>query len=134
MMFAPRAAIAALLAVAPYAAIGCDLPADARDNAQVVEAEGVQIAYRADPALAIDRHFSLMIRACADATVSSLTVDAWMPDHRHGMNYKPSVSKVGADAWRADGLLFHMPGKWELIFAVATSAGTKRATRVVIVR
>ena len=39
-----------------------------------------------------------------------------MPEHRHGMNYAPSVTRLGPQRWRAEGLMFHMPGKWEFIF------------------
>ena len=41
-------------------------------------------------------------------------VDATMPAHRHGMNYRPSVHNEGAGRWRVEGLLWHMSGLWEL--------------------
>jgi hypothetical protein len=39
-----------------------------------------------------------------------------MPEHRHGMNYKPGIRPVGAGRFRAEGLMFHMPGRWEFVF------------------
>ena len=133
-------AIAIFLAASsiPMASIGCELPRDAgaaRDEVRIEASGDVRIAYRTDPSgLAVDRHFALLIRACADEPVTQLSVDAHMPDHRHGMNYKPAISRIGADAWRADGLLFHMPGKWELVFAVASAQGIRRVAHTVIVR
>jgi cytochrome c peroxidase len=41
-----------------------------------------------------------------------------MPEHRHGMNYAPEVKPLGPGRWRAEGLMFHMPGKWEFVFEV----------------
>ena len=116
-------------------ASACDLARDARDDGRIEAPDGTTIAWRAEPAGAgVDRHFALQIRACTNGPIAELSVDARMPEHRHGMNYKPAVTKLGADAWRADGLLFHMPGKWELIFAVATPQGVKRYTHALTVR
>jgi hypothetical protein len=49
-----------------------------------------------------------------------------MPEHRHGMNYRPVVVARGAGLYRADGLMFHMPGRWEIHFDVVTAAATDR--------
>ena len=38
-------------------------------------------------------------------------VPARMPEHRHGMNYRPSLTPQGPGRWRADGLLWHMAGQ-----------------------
>ena len=59
------------------------------------------------------------IRVCADGTPPVLTrVDADMPEHRHGMNYRPTLAERGAGRYVAEGLLFHMPGHWRLMFDV----------------
>ena len=42
-----------------------------------------------------------------------------MPDHRHGMNYTPAIRALGSGRFRAEGLLLHMPGRWEFVFRVA---------------
>lgn len=42
--------------------------------------------------------------------------DAHMPEHRHGMNYKPSVAPAGEGRFRSEGWVFHMPGLWEFTF------------------
>ncbi len=69
--------------------------------------------------VAVGRHFAVEVSACAKARgaeAESLKVDAHMPEHRHGMNHAPKVTALGAQRWRAEGLMFHMPGKWELVF------------------
>ena len=55
--------------------------------------------------------------APASALPQDLQVDADMPAHRHGMNYRPTVRALGDGRFVADGLLFHMPGRWRLLFA-----------------
>ncbi|WP_170711984.1 MULTISPECIES: hypothetical protein [unclassified Ruegeria] len=58
--------------------------------------------------------FSIQISVCSEATVQEVRVDAFMPAHQHGLNYAPEVSALGDGLFRVDGLLFHMPGLWEL--------------------
>ena len=43
-----------------------------------------------------------------------LIVDAGMPHHRHGMNIVPEISPDGTARYIARGMLFHMPGRWQL--------------------
>ena len=56
----------------------------------------------------------------------ALRVDARMPVHRHGMNYRAGVSAPEAGRYRAEGLLFHMPGHWEFLFDVVASGASER--------
>ena len=51
----------------------------------------------------------------------SLAVDADMPAHRHGMNYRASVTALGDGRFRADGLMFHMAGRWRILFDLPAS-------------
>ena len=57
----------------------------------------------------------------------SLAVDARMPQHRHGMRVEPRVEALGEGRFRVDGLVLHMPGRWELYFDVTRGALTERA-------
>jgi cytochrome c peroxidase len=76
------------------------------------------LAFKASPE--VSKFFSIEIAVCSKSgpPPSALKVDAHMPDHRHGMNYKAEVTRVGPGQWRATGLMFHMPGKWEFLFDV----------------
>ena len=49
-----------------------------------------------------------------------------MPEHKHGMNYAPEVKQLGPGRWRAEGLMFHMPGKWEFVFEVRAAGRSDR--------
>jgi len=56
-----------------------------------------------------------------------LAVDAGMPEHGHGMNREPKVKRLGPGHFAVTGMLFHMPGYWELYFDITRGALTERA-------
>ncbi|MBK7276345.1 MAG: hypothetical protein IPI08_07240 [Betaproteobacteria bacterium] len=88
----------------------------------------IQLAWRAEPApIAVSRPFALIVTLCP-AEARLLRVDATMPEHRHGMNYRPSLQPLGSGLWRVEGLLWHMAGRWELRLDVE-AAGVKQSLR-----
>jgi len=125
---------AALLAsmLGAGAAAGAACP-PAPEAGQRLDAGPVQLAWRAEPeAIAVSRPFALLVTLCpADARLRR--VDASMPEHRHGMNYRPSLRALGDGVWRAEGLLFHMPGKWQFVFDLERPGRTERLTADVLV-
>ncbi len=90
--------------------------------------------WRAAPEpLATGRHFSLEVALCPDAKGAMpelLRVDATMPDHHHGMNYKPVLAVTGPGRYRADGLLLHMAGRWEFAFELRAPGAKPDAAAV----
>ena len=79
--------------------------------------------------LPVAQHFALEVAACAKPghpAPQSLKVDAHMPAHRHGMNYAPTIKALAPGRWRADGLMLHMPGRWEVVFEVRAGGITDR--------
>jgi hypothetical protein len=56
-----------------------------------------------------------------------LAADAAMPEHGHGMNRKPTVERAADGRFRIEGMLFHMPGLWQLYLDVTSGALTERA-------
>ena len=56
-----------------------------------------------------------------------LLVSAGMPEHQHGMTTEARVMPLGVGRWSVAGLLFHMPGYWELHFDVARDGIVERA-------
>ncbi len=118
----------ALFSAGTHAADPCGstLPGDKR----VLENARYQIAYRTDPqTVPVGMHFVVDFAVCPRgkaATPTAVRIDANMPDHRHGMNYKPVVTKTSPGVYHAEGLLFHMPGRWDLTFDVVTGNTTQR--------
>ena len=109
------------------AACGDTLPAAARMR---TEEGGTALAFVPWPApLAIGRHFSLDVVVCAaeGAPQRALArVDADMPAHRHGMNYRPTIRALGAGRYAVAGLMFHMPGRWRFVFDLGSGADAVR--------
>lgn len=62
-----------------------------------------------------------------DVAPDLVAVDAAMPHHGHGMNVRPTIERVRPGAYRANGMLFHMAGRWELFFDVTRGGLTERA-------
>ena len=121
-----------LNAATPSSAQPCELPAGGHVVANADST--LRLSYRFEPAeLKTDRHFVLLVDACSAAAIDGLAVDAQMPEHRHGMNYKPVVTKIAPNRWKADGLLLHMPGRWEFRFDMRTDGRTERLAHNVVV-
>jgi hypothetical protein len=118
------AALVLALLLAPGVA-GAACPA-APAGASTVREGAVQVAWWTEPAaIAVGRPFVLQLQLCpADAQL--LRVDATMPEHRHGMNYRPSLQALGGGRWRAEGLLWHMAGRWELRLDVRAGGAEQR--------
>lgn len=76
--------------------------------------------------------FVLDIKIEKGSTDVEIIVDAEMPHHGHGMNFIPEVSG-GDGVFVATGLLFHMPGRWELAIDVVKDGITERAQWTVVV-
>jgi len=119
--------LAAPLAAAAAAAPACELPGGA---AQRIESPRHLVLYRPQPApLRVGEHFTLDFAVCP--APESVRVDAWMPEHRHGMNYRPTVAALGGGRYRAEGLMLHMAGKWELVFEVRAKDSVERVVQVI---
>lgn len=112
-------------------AAGCDVAQGAAGGR--AESARYTVVYRTEPAsIVVGRAFAMEVQVCAKgqaAVPTGLRVDAQMPAHRHGMNYRPSVVAQGDGRFRAEGLLFHMPGRWEFIFDLDASGAHERITR-----
>ena len=93
----------------------CQLPAGVR-----LETERLALSYRTIPSkIVVGEHFVVELAVCPKQNVELLDkikLDAHMPEHRHGMNYRPAVAALGAGRYRSEGWLFHMPGRWEFVF------------------
>jgi YtkA-like protein len=112
------AAAAVLLGLAAARVIACELPA----GGEVVDSPRHTVSYRPYPdRIKVGEHFALDLSVCAkdgQPPPAAIAVDAWMPAHRHGMNYKATLKAFGGGRFRAEGLMFHMPGRWEFLFDV----------------
>jgi YtkA-like len=121
---------ASTFAAAASAATACG--SDLAGVPRTVESARYTIAYTTAPdPIVVGRHFVVDFAVCARAgstTPQAVRVDASMPEHKHGMNYRPGVTTSRPGTYRAEGLLFHMPGRWDLTFDVVSGNTTERLT------
>jgi hypothetical protein len=103
------------------------------DGAQTIESARYQVAFYTRPErMVVGEHFTVELLVCPRGETpqpDSVRVDAQMPEHRHGMNYTATVMPQGDGRYRAEGMLFHMPGRWVFIFDVRAGGQTDRLTR-----
>jgi hypothetical protein len=89
---------------------------------QEIRANDAVLVFAPQPSpITVGKHFSLDVRLCSAAAAANtklrlLKVDADMPVHRHGMNYRPSLDLQADGRFLAQGLMLHMPGRWRIRF------------------
>jgi hypothetical protein len=117
---------AALVALLPAAGVACS-PALGGDDVRRIEGQQVVVAWRAPAKVPLADFFAIDFAVCSrdGKPVASARVDATMPQHGHGMNYRPQIEELGNGRFRAVGLLLHMPGDWRLSFHVSGSGGAE---------
>lgn len=128
------AALATALVVAGAAgAQACKLP-KALAGWPEIEKPTLRLAWkRLSGPIRVGKPFAIEVAACltSGAAIRQLRVDATMPAHGHGMNYKPTEKKLGPGWSRFDGFVFHMPGKWQISFDLYGPAGRVRVNTTV---
>ncbi len=91
-----------------------------------------EVAYRWDPPeLQIGRFFTAEVVACrapSGEPVGEIRIDATMPAHGHGMNYRPAVTRAAPGRYKFTGLMLHMPGTWRLTIDLVQGAKRTRLT------
>ena len=130
--------LAALFALLFANAAWADCPLDlGRGTGLVIFSDHYLIAFRPEPLrIEVGQPFSLLFNICAKSNTPGelLAVDAQMPDHKHGMNYRTTIVPGGDGRYRVDGLVFHMPGHWELSIDVRAGEESERLTHDFILK
>src|SRR5262245_20132522 len=107
----------AVALLAPFIASAC--PSAGEGFTRLVSHDA-EIAYRWEPAtLKVSQFFAVDVFACrfpGPDAIREIILDAKMPAHGHGMNYRPAAARVSGQHFRFTGLMLHMPGTWQLIF------------------
>lgn len=129
-MIAYRVAVCAALC-APFHAIGAGSCGSSLSGpTRTIDGTRYTVVFKTVPEpIKLGTHFAVDFAVCPRAPAgapSAVRVDANMPAHRHGMNYRPVVTAKSGELFRAEGLLFHMPGRWDLTFDVEGGGRTER--------
>lgn len=96
----------------------------------VLESGSVRVGWQSSPAkIQVGEPFELVVSVCPKGALLR-KVDASMPLHRHGMNYRPSIHPVGEGRWQVQGMVWHMSGMWQLAFSVALPGGGQTGSMI----
>ena len=110
----------------------------ALDGAQRLESDRYVLSYRTQPAkLAVGQHFLVELLVCpkgGQPAPEGVRVDGFMPEHNHGMNYRAEIKAAEGGRYLADGLMVHMPGRWDFIFEVRGGGKADRMTHSVVLQ
>lgn len=103
---------------------------------RTIESSRYTVAYTTAPSrIVVGEHFVVDFAVCPRDGVpppGAVRVDANMPEHRHGMNYRAGVVATRPGQYRAEGLLFHMRGRWDLTFDIVEGSRTERLASTVV--
>ena len=129
LAFPTIALVASLGSVSVQAA--CPFPVDTPTQ---MATEAVQARWTTEPQrVQVGEPFALLVSLCP-ANAQLLRVDATMPDHRHDMNYRPSIQALGPGQWRVEGLVWHMAGRWQLQLDTALAGAPHTLTQSVTLK
>ena len=128
----------ALLLVLVSSPAWADCPLDlGHGTGIVIYSDRYMLALRPDPLrIEVGQPFSLIMNVCTKGgePAELVRVDATMPEHKHGMNYAPTILGTGNGRFRVEGLLFHMPGTWEIAFDVRAGGEIQRLTHDIVLK
>lgn len=90
---------------------------ESQDNEWLLPGDDINARLQTESAIKVGQAFAVDIELCGGTPHEVLGVNATMPKHGHGMNYEPELGArtdtTNGSRYRAEGLLFHMPGEWE---------------------
>ena len=109
-----------LLALLPLAA--CQHPTRGFDTTSNDDVYTVHWNTATGSEMVVDEYFT--IRATVDPKPRHVSINAGMPEHRHGMLHEPSTEQLSHTTWLAKDMLFHMPGLWRVQFDITDANGT----------
>ncbi|PIQ28347.1 hypothetical protein COW36_04060 [bacterium (Candidatus Blackallbacteria) CG17_big_fil_post_rev_8_21_14_2_50_48_46] len=103
--------------------------AERENRSQLTDNKHYRVIYTPLPdPIPLNQHFrlKLTVQDAQNKVVENakIYVDADMPTHNHGMTVKPKVKDLGKGIFEVRGMLFHMPGFWE-IYVLVDHAGKK---------
>ena len=108
------------------------------DTELELDGSAVKGILRTEGAILVGEAFAVDLEFCGEEQVVLLEVDATMPAHGHGMNYTPElgarVTTADGSRYRAEGMLFHMPGEWQWSVRIQVAEQQQTLTALTIVQ
>lgn len=103
-------------------------------KSSVLTAENEQyvVALTPNPTkIKVSEPFQVNLQICrtdGEPFMGQIKVDARMPGHGHGMNYRPEITANTQNSFVGEGFIFHMLGKWQIEFRVMENNKTSKLT------
>ena len=105
-----------LLTIVGMATVALACPIDTKVG-MVTENDQYRIALTFDQSeIKVSEPFHLYLEICRNDEKTfqgQIKVDAQMPAHGHGMNYRPTLTEDAPNLFKGEGFVFHMPGRWQ---------------------
>jgi hypothetical protein len=115
-----------------------DCPLDlGRGTGWVVYSDHYMIAFRPDPMrIELGEPFALLFNVCTKNgnPAELVAVEALMPDQKEIMKGKPTIVSAGDGRYRAEGMVFHRSGRWEIAIDVRAGEESERLTHEIILK
>ena len=117
-----------LMVLPATAVMACPIPVT--DDSHKARSADHMLSLKTTPAkIRVGQAFTALLTICDHFDTpfaGDVKVDAEMPMHKHGMNYRPSVTPLGMGRFKVQGMLFHMPGVWQFRFDLRGTQGADR--------
>lgn len=98
---------------------------------RTAETKNFLVSMETTPAhIPVNEHFTFAftVRAKSGEKIpGQIAIGADMPAHGHGMNTEPRLTELGNGRWLVEGMLFHMPGAWEIYVYIGRKERMERA-------
>jgi len=112
----------------PLVLIGCGAADPEPSASHVSSSQGMYVGeFRFDPnpPEVGQNQLTLQLAAAQDPVLgASIQLSPYMPAHGHSSSQIPTVSELGDGSYLASGIVYNMPGTWELTIDVSADVGS----------
>jgi hypothetical protein len=137
-LLAARLCASALLLAIAAGPARADCPLDlGHGTGIVVYSDRYMLALRPDPLrIEVGQPFAMLMNVCTKGgdAAELVGVETTMAEHKHDTNRAPTLQSMGSGRYRVEGLMFDMPGNWELAFDVRSGGEIQRLTHDFILK
>ncbi len=117
----------------------CTQPHD-NGRSTLLEGSRFTVRFTQPEVIRVSEPFAVRVAVCNAEPGNAVTLDvnAVMPRHGHGMNYratvKPVASAGNATEYEVSGLLMHMPGQWEWQLSLRTAEQSETLRQAITIQ
>jgi len=115
----------------------CDISNDS--NMLIVENDQYTAVIKNLEPVKVSEPLTVLVTVCGEVSaIDEFTLDASMPVHGHGTNYQPNIKKVESESdyalYQVEGIVLHMPGKWQWDMEIGSTSGKQTLNHEFVVQ